>query len=147
MVTVEDANSKLNTLYKGEKPGKIEIDNEYKFLSPTIIPATFLVYLNATYKDESTKTAADTTIKNSYETSKSKLKSDNNGSSAENAGKTADEIAKETADKALPNKSQKINMVTRIKAKLHPKAYLQKERIKIQEIIIHNTSWMKKTVR
>ena len=38
-------------------------------------------------------------------------------------------------------------MVTRIKAKLHPKAYLQKERIKIQEIIIHNTSWMKKTVR
>ena len=107
VVTVEDANSKLNTLYKGEKPGKIEIDNEYKFLSPTIIPATFLVYLNATYKDESTKTAADTTIKNSYETSKSKLKSDNNGSSAENAGKTADEIAKETADKALPNKSQK----------------------------------------
>lgn len=107
VVTVEDANSKLNTLYKGEKPGKIEIDNEYKFLSPTIIPVTFLVYLNATYKDESTKTAADTTIKNSYETSKSKLKSDNNGSSAENAGKTADEIAKETADKALPNKSQK----------------------------------------
>lgn len=107
VVTVEDANSKLNTLYKGEKPGKIEIDSEYKFLSPTIIPVTFLVYLNATYKDESTKTAADTTIKNSYETSKSKLKSDNNGSSAENAGKTADEIAKETADKALPNKSQK----------------------------------------
>lgn len=85
VVTVEDANSKLNTLYKGEKPGKIEIDSEYKFLSPTIIPVTFLVYLNATYKDESTKTAADTTIKNSYETSKSKLKSDNNGSSAENA--------------------------------------------------------------
>lgn len=107
VVTVEDANSKLNTLYKGEKPGKIEIDNDHKFLSPTIIPVTFLVYLNATYKDESTKTAADTTIKNSYETSKSKLKSDNNGSSAENAGKTADEIAKETADKALPNKSQK----------------------------------------
>lgn len=107
VVTVEDANSKLNTLYKGEKPGKIEIDNDHKFLSPTILPVTFLVYLNATYKDESTKTAADTTIKNSYETSKSKLKSDNNGSSAENAGKTADEIAKETADKALPNKSQK----------------------------------------
>lgn len=107
VVTVEDANSKLNTLYKGEKPGKIEIDNDHKFLSPTILPLKFLIYLNATYKDESTKTPADTTIKNSYETSKSKLKSDNNGSSAENAGKTADEIAKETADKALPNKSQK----------------------------------------
>mgnify|MGYP004551199303 CR=1 FL=1 len=111
VVTVEDANSKLNTLYKGEKPGKIEIDNDHKFLSPTILPLKFLIYLNATYKDESTRTADeikdDTTIKNSYETSKSKLKSDNNGSSAENAGKTADEIAKETADKALPNKSQK----------------------------------------
>lgn len=121
VVTVEDANSKLNTLYKGEKPGKIEIDNEYKFLSPTIIPATFLVYLNATYKDESTKTAADTTIKNSYETSKSKLKSDNNGSSAENAGKTADEIAKETADKALPNKSQKDKYGYSYKGKTAPK--------------------------
>ena len=121
VVTVEDANSKLNTLYKGEKPGKIEIDNDHKFLSPTIIPVTFLVYLNATYKDESTKTAADTTIKNSYETSKSKLKSDNNGSSAENAGKTADEIAKETADKALPNKSQKDKYGYSYKGKTAPK--------------------------
>lgn len=121
VVTVEDANSKLNTLYKGEKPGKIEIDSEYKFLSPTIIPVTFLVYLNATYKDESTKTAADTTIKNSYETSKNKLKSSNNGSSAENAGKTADEIAKETADKALPNKSQKDKYGYSYKGKTAPK--------------------------
>lgn len=92
VVTIEEATTKLDSLYKGETVEYVPYTMDYTepkqlaFLAPQIIQIQALKYLNSAYPDESALTAeekqANTNKENDYNAAKDKLtgKTDSTGS-------------------------------------------------------------------